>query len=157
MTDHAKTGAPQPPAAGSRQKVVGRALHAGRFIACGTLAFLVDAAVLASLTRGLAIDPFLSRLVAISIAMLVGWQAHRKITFSVDQRSSTREFAAYASVAWVAAAANYAIYAGILVARPQTPPLLSLVFASLIAMILSYSGMRYGVFGRPGSTAPPPR
>lgn len=145
-----------PSAANKRHKALAATALASRFLAAGTLAFLVDAAILAGLNRGLGLDPFLSRLLAISIAMIVGWQAHRNITFALVRRPSVREFVAYASVAWTAAAINYAIYAGTLIARPATPPLLSLVIASLITMVLSYLGMRFGVFGRPGSAAPPP-
>jgi len=131
-------------------------MHASRFLISGTLAFLTDAAVLWGLTR-LGVDPFLARLAAIAIAMVVGWQAHRNFTFALTRRPSVREFVAYASVAWTAAAMNYVIYAGVLIAWPGTPPLLSLAIASVIAMVLSYLGMRFGVFGRPGSPAAGPR
>lgn len=131
------------------------AWHFFRFLVSGALALSVDAAVLAALTKGLGVDPFVSRLIAISVAMVVGWLAHRRITFALTRRPSAREFVAYASVAWTAAAVNYAVYAGILLASPSTPPLLSLVIASLITMAVSYAGMRFGVFGRPGSHSHP--
>jgi putative flippase GtrA len=135
----------------SDRKLRGTALHILRFLASGTLALLVDAAILALLNRGFGFDPFVSRLVAISIAMVVGWLAHRSITFSLQRPPTIREFLGYASVAWMAAAVNYGVYAGILIAQPATPPLISLFIASLITMVLSYTGMRFGVFGSPGS------
>lgn len=137
------------PAVDRGRKLRRVARHALRFLASGTLALLVDAAILALLNRVLAVDPFLSRLVAIAVAMVAGWLAHRNITFSVQHPPTSREFLSYASVAWTAAAVNYGIYAGILIAEPVTPPLLSLVIASLITMALSYTCLRYGVFKSP--------
>lgn len=144
------SGAPGPrKAARNGRKLHTTALHVLRFLASGTLALLVDAAILAALNRGLGLDPFLSRLVAISIAMVVGWLAHRNVTFSVKRPPTFREFLHYASVAWTAAAVNYGIYAGILIWEPATPPLLSLLIASAITMVLSYTCLRFGVFRSP--------
>lgn len=125
--------------------------HGTRFLVSGTLALIVDATILALLYRVVGLDPFLARLVAISIAMVVGWLAHRTFTFALKRPPTIREFIGYASVAWTTAAANYAIYSGILIAQPATPPLASLFISSLITMVMSYIGMRFGVFGRPGS------
>lgn len=147
------TGIPKgtlfPKTADSSHKLRGIARHALRFLVSGTLALMVDASILALLNRVLGVDPFLSRLFAISIAMVAGWLAHRNITFSVQRPPTLREFLSYASVAWMSAAANYGIYAGILIAEPTTPPLLSLMIASLITMVLSYTCLRFGVFGSP--------
>lgn len=125
--------------------------HGGRFLISGTLALTVDAVILALLYRIIGLDPFVSRIFAISIAMVVGWLAHRTFTFAVKRPPTVREFTGYASIAWTTAAANYAIYSGILIAQPTTPPLVSLFISSLITMVVSYMGMRFGVFGRPGS------
>lgn len=67
--------------AGASRTMRGAALHAFRFLASGTLALVVNAAILALLNRGFGFHQFLSRLVAISIATVVGWLAHRNITF----------------------------------------------------------------------------
>lgn len=143
------SGPGSPEAVKTGRKLQGNALHLLRFLASGTLALLVDASILAALNRGFGLDPFLSRLVAIFIAMGVGWLAHRNVTFSVKRPPTLREFLVYASVAWTAAAVNYGIYAGILIADPLTPPLLSLLIASSITMVLSYTSLRYGVFRAP--------
>ncbi len=122
------------------------ARHGAGFVISGGLAFLSDAAVLSALVHLAGIDPFTARFFAIGAAMVVGWLCHRRLTFAVKSRPSAREFMKYAAVAWSAAALNYAIYAVILLALPSTPPLVSLFFASLLAMAASYVGMRYGVF-----------
>ncbi len=120
--------------------------HWAGFVASGGLAFLTDAAVLKLLTWAFGVNPFLARFIAIWIAMVVGWQSHRRLTFSVAHGSSLKEFASYAAVAWVSAGVNYAIFSAILLLRPGTEPLLALVVASAVAMSASYIGMRFGVF-----------
>lgn len=132
-------------------RAFGLTRHIGGFAASGAIAFAVDATVLAILTRGLGADPFLARLLAIATAMVAGWRAHRRLTFDVRQPASASEFLTYAGVAWSSAAINYLVYAAILILRPGTEPLAALVGASLVAMTASYLGMRFGVFGKPGS------
>ena len=132
-----------PPRAAERQSL---AAHGAGFAVSGAVAFTVDAIVLLLLTKGLGIGPFVARIAAISLAMVAGWQCHRRLTFRVSEPSSLKEFLAYAGVAWASAAINYAAYAAILLARPETEPVAALVGASLVAMGVAYAGMRFGVF-----------
>lgn len=133
----------QPPA---RTSLVGAVRHWGGFAASGAIAFATDAFILEMLVRFAGLSAFLARLVAIGCAMVVGWRAHRFLTFELDTAPSLREFLAYFAVAWVSAAVNYAVFAAILLWRPETAPLVALIPASLVAMALSYLGMRFGVF-----------
>ncbi len=142
MSDPVPPGEPAP---------LGLTRHVGGFAASGAIAFTVDATVLALLTRGLGVDPLLARLAAIAVAMVAGWRAHRRLTFAVTRPASLGEFLSYAAVAWTSAAVNYAAFAAILLLRPGTDPLAALVGASLVAMTVSYLGMRFGVFGKPGT------
>ncbi|MEQ1711733.1 MAG: GtrA family protein, partial [Hyphomicrobium sp.] len=118
----------------------GVARHLGGFATSGAIAFTVDATVLTLLTRGFGVDPFVARLAAISVAMVAGWRAHRLLTFNVKAAATFAEFLTYAAVAWTSAAVNYSAYAGVLLLRPGTDPLVALVAASLIAMSFSYLG-----------------
>lgn len=124
--------------------------HWAGFVVSGGIAFLVDASVLALLTRGFGLNPFLARFVAIWCAMVVAWQSHRRLTFSIGHGSSFKEFVSYAAVAWTSAATNYAIYSALLLVGRRmghaVEPLLALVVASAFSMIVSYLGMRFGVF-----------
>ncbi len=54
--------------------------HGLGFLFSGGLAFLIDASVLTVLTL-LGMHPITARFFAISIAMVVGWLAHRRFTF----------------------------------------------------------------------------
>jgi putative flippase GtrA len=80
--------------------------------------------------------------------MVVGWLAHRRLTFSVARAPSLKEFLSYAALQWVSVGTNYGLYAGMLLLRPATEPLVAMVAASLVAMIVSYLGMRFGVFAK---------
>lgn len=120
--------------------------HTPGFVLSGCIALAVDAAVLTLLTRVFGLGPLLARLLAIACAMVAGWRAHRRLTFNVQQPPSFLEFLSYAAVAWFSAGVNYAVFAAILIARPETAPLAALVAASLVAMTVSYLGMRFGVF-----------
>ncbi len=127
------------------------ARHWGGFLVSGGIAFAVDAGVLALLTRGLGINAYAARIVAIACAMVAGWLLHRRLTFAVAAPASRSEFLRYAALQWTSVATNYAIYAALLALQPSLDPLLALFAASLVAMAVSYVGMRFGVFRAPPS------
>ena len=120
--------------------------HSLGFLTSGTLAFLTDAAVLAALTRVAGIDPFTARLVAIATAMVVAFFAHRQLTFRVETAPTLGQFVKFVSVAATASIINYAVYAGLLLVIPGLEPLLALAMASVVAMLATYAGLRFGVF-----------
>ena len=123
--------------------------HYGGFLLAGALALITDGALLTILIRFLDLDALLARPFAIAVAMLVSWLVNRTLTFAVSAPPSLREFGRFAAVSWLSQAVNYLVFAGILVARPATPALPAVVFASLVAMFVSYFGFRYGVFHDP--------
>ncbi len=120
--------------------------HGFGFLVSGLVAFAVDAVVLEAGVRLAGLDNFVARLIAISVAMVAGWLAHRRWTFRVTAKPSVQEFIRYATSAWMAAGVNYGAFVAILLFAPITPRLIALVAASAISMILSYITMRYGVF-----------
>ena len=120
-----------------------------RFLASGGLAFTTDAAILIALTKGAGLDPYTARALAIGCAMIVGFFAHRRITFVVGTPPTWPEFAKFLSVAISASALNYAIYAGLLYVQPATEPIIALIFATAISMCFSFIGYRFGVFRKP--------
>lgn len=120
--------------------------HGAGFLVAGLIAFATDAGVLLLLTHYAGLDPFSARLLAIAVAMVTAWLAHRKLTFAVEAPPSFGEFVRYAGVAASAAAINYAVYAGLLLVWRDLPPVMALVGATVVSMCVSYSGMRFGVF-----------
>ncbi len=120
--------------------------HWAGFVLSGGCAFVTDALVLEGLVRFAGLSPLLARLGAICCAMVVGWLAHRTMTFRLAVRPTLKEFLGYAAVAWTSAAINYSAFSAIVLLRPATTPFAALVGASLFAMTFSYLGMRFGAF-----------
>jgi putative flippase GtrA len=120
--------------------------HWAGFVASGLIALFADAVVLWALTRGFDLSPFLARLVAIAVATVIGFLAHRSLTFDVTGSPTLSEFGRFVSVAWSSSAVNYAVFSIVLLAWPQMPPLLALFGATLVSMFVTYAGLRYGVF-----------
>jgi putative flippase GtrA len=116
------------------------------FLSSGGLAFTVDGIVLKALTLLLGWHPIIARLFAISLAMLVGWLAHRTFTFALRVPPSLGEFLRYAAVGWTAAAVNYAVFVLVLLVWPKAEPLAALLLSSLAATLFAYLGMRYAAF-----------
>jgi putative flippase GtrA len=123
-----------------------RLRHGLAFLLSGGLAFTADAITLKTLTVLFGLNPLLARLFAISLAMLVGWLAHRSLTFALRVPPSLAEFLRYAVVGWSVAAVNYGLFVLILLLWPAAEPLIALVGSSLFATLFAYLGMRYGAF-----------
>jgi putative flippase GtrA len=124
----------------------GRLRHWLAFLSSGGLAFAVDAIVLKGLTVLVGLHPIVARLFAISLAMLVGWLAHRTFTFALRAPPSLAEFLRYAAVGWTVAAVNYGLFVLMLVLWPTSEPLGALLVSSLAATLFAYLGMRYAAF-----------
>ncbi|MEZ5856352.1 MAG: GtrA family protein [Hyphomicrobiaceae bacterium] len=139
------TSDPRPPSSRSGRST---SRHLGGFLASGILALTVDATVLLVGVRVFDLSPFVARLLAISVAMIAAWLAHRRLTFALTVRPSLNEFLRYAAAAWTTAGINYLVFAGVLLTYPSVTPMAALVIASIVATIFSYLSMRYGVFRR---------
>lgn len=122
--------------------------HWAGFIASGSLALIVDAAVMELGVRVVGLPPLGSRIVSVACAMVIAWLAHRRLTFALTTRPSWSEFARYVAAASTTAAINYAVFALILVVWPGSARILALIIASCIATIFAYVSMRYAVFRR---------
>ena len=120
--------------------------HGLGFLFSGSLAFLIDAAILKVLTAVFGIHPILARVVAISVAQVAGWLSHRRFTFRLTTPPTFAEFLRYAGVQWTVALINYGIFVAIVLLRPDIEPLLALVVSSGVAMFFSYFGMRFAAF-----------
>lgn len=125
--------------------------HGLGFLFSGSLAFVVDALVLMALTQ-LGLHPIVARVFAISVAMVVGWLAHRRFTFRLASRPSLPEFARYAAVQWTVAAINYGVFVAIVLLRPAIEPLYALIASSLVATVFAYLGMRFAAFRKLGGS-----
>jgi len=120
--------------------------HWGGFLASGLIALASDATVLQIGILMFGLHPLAARLIAISVAMVAGWLAHRRLTFSLTTPPTLGEFTRYSAIAWTTAALNYAAFASALYLSPGMHPLVALTIASILATFFAYIGMRYGAF-----------
>ncbi len=123
--------------------------HGAGFITSGLIATATDAAVLATLTRGLEVDPYSARVAAIAVAMVAGFFAHRRLSFGVTEAATFAQFGKFVSVAASVSIINYAIYVGVLLYQPGTEPLFAFALATVFSIAASYFGLRFGVFRKP--------
>ena len=123
--------------------------HGAGFLTSGIIALAVDTGITSALTRALGVPPLVARPIAIAVAIVVAWACHRTLTFAVTAAPTFAEFLRYAAVAATAATINYMIFAAIVVLSPSTAPEAALVASSIASMIVSYAGMRVGVFKQP--------
>ena len=120
--------------------------HALGFLFSGSLAFCVDAGVLELLVTGFGVDKLGARVVSLSLAHVAGWLSHRRFTFRLTTPPTWAEFVRYAGVQYLIALLNYAIYATIVLLKPDIRPLFALIASSGVAMFFSYFGIRFGAF-----------
>ena len=121
-----------------------------RFGISGVLAVSTDVLVTSLLTRYLDMNPLYARIAAIALATVVGWLAHRRITFSVAGRPTWNEFARYVGVAWLSIVTNYSVFA-VLVSFTETTAEIAIVLSSLVAMFVAFFGMKFLVFRARGA------
>ncbi len=123
-----------------------RPAHLLAFAGSGLLATALDIGLYELATRALDAPPLPARAASILVAMLGGWLAHRRYTFGLRTPPRAAEFVAYAGVAWVAVGVNYAVFVLLLNLLPDVSGGLLIVGSSGVAMMVSYAGMRFGVF-----------
>jgi len=120
--------------------------HFAGFLIAGSLAFITDVAVFHILASLLGIPILIARLLSISMAMVVSFLINRRATFAMPGPPRFREFLRFAAVGWLSSALNYALFAGVMLARPETRPLIAIALATAVSMVVSYLGMRMAVF-----------
>ena len=128
--------------------------HGAGFLTSGIIALAVDTGITSALTRALDVPALVARPVAIAVAIAVAWACHRNLTFAVTAAPTFGEFLRYTAVAATAASINYVIFAAVLLLRPATAPEAALLASSIASMMVSYAGMRVGVFQRPPNEIP---
>ena len=72
--------------------------HGAGFLASGVLATGTDATVLLAMTRGFGLGPFSGRIIAIGCAIVVGYFAHRRLTFGSREPASFSQFSKFVSI-----------------------------------------------------------
>lgn len=119
-----------------------------RFGIVGATGFVVDAAVLELLMRTTPLGPFLSRAIAIAVAIAATWLLNRNFTFGASRHSVVGEGVRYGSVGLTSAVLNYLVYSALLVVFPALSPLEALVLSSIAATAFSFFAYSRFVFRR---------
>jgi putative flippase GtrA len=119
-----------------------------RFLAIGTVGFVADAGMLGALLVWTPLGPYSARLVSIGFALLVTWLLNRLITFGPSSRHVAVEGARYGGVGIASSVINYLAYSAFLWAIPDTPIIVALVVASVVALAFSFLGYSRLVFDR---------
>ena len=87
-----------------------------------------------------------ARVLSILAALSLTWALNRRHTFASRDPKRLAEWSRYALVNGLGATLNFAAYACLLAAWPQTAPLLALAAGSALALAFNYLGSRYFVF-----------
>lgn len=118
-----------------------------RFAVVGTFGFLVDAAVLWTLTDRLAVHPASARIASFAAAGTATWLLNRLITFpSRAGRGRLAEWQRYLAVNGVGAGVNYLVFVTTVAAVPAITPIGALAVASLVALPINFFGSRHYAF-----------
>ncbi|SHK20292.1 Putative flippase GtrA (transmembrane translocase of bactoprenol-linked glucose) [Shimia gijangensis] len=119
-----------------------------RFLIVGAVGFLVDAGLLFLLTS-MGGDPYLTRILSFSVAVVVTWAGSQYWTFS-DQKtgSISARFLKYFGIQSFGMAVNYLTFAAVLWVLSPTPlnAVLATMAGSLIALAVNFAGVSKYVF-----------
>jgi putative flippase GtrA len=126
-----------------------------RFGIVGSIAFLIDASILAALVHWLNWSPFSSRVVSMGIAILFTWRVHRHWTFADGRiRPALHQSVLHGTFQLIAVSMNYAVFSALVLTGGVwcAYPALAVVAGSLSAMVVSYLLSKRITFADPGGT-----
>ena len=110
-----------------------------RFLIAGSIAFVVDAAILTLLVELAGWPPTWARVVSFPSAVTVNWLVHRTHVFEPTDKPHT-EYLKFASVQMLSAGINLGIYFTAVLTSPLMArwPIIPLIIGSIAAMFLTY-------------------
>jgi putative flippase GtrA len=126
-----------------------------RFAVVGGIAFLIDAGLVTILYKGVGLDPFSARLIAIGVATLFAIYWHRNWTFAHSKEGSILyQQASYAVTQVISHTLNIGIYLSLIEHDEfwQQWPSLAVATGSAIAVIVTFCLSKWIVFRRSSAT-----
>jgi putative flippase GtrA len=124
-----------------------------RFLGVGGLGLITDLAVFTAII-GHGVAPLAARVVSLAAATLITWRLNRALTFDHSGRRPADEAMRYATVAAIAQAVSYALFAVLVVTMFRAIPQLAVLCGAAAGAIVSYSGQALFAF-RPSRPAEP--
>ena len=122
-----------------------------RFCVVGGVGFCVDAAVLLLLVGVAGLDPVAARFASFACAVLATFELNRRWAFAgAPPQPYLHRLAAYLGVQGVGFLFNLGVYSAsyLLLPAPLNAPVLSLAYASVLALVVNFAGARFVVFRR---------
>lgn len=119
------------------------------FCVAGTIGFLVDAAIVQALVRGLGRDPYASRVVSFLCAMTATWIFNRRYTFAhAAGESLLHEWARYGVAMIGGFVVNYGTYALLVWQFPLVRewPVIGVAAGAVPGLAVNYATSRFWVF-----------
>ncbi len=119
------------------------------FVVVGTVGFVVDASILATLVHGYQWGDYTARLVSFAFAVTVTWLLNRSYVFASTRTHNRRsEYTRYLTVQGMGIAINFLVYSLCIASYPLMDqwPVLALAVGSAVALIFNYAGARVFVF-----------
>ena len=126
-----------------------------RFAIIGGIAFLIDAGLVTLFYKGVWLDPFSARLIAIGVATLFAVYWHRNWTFAHSRHGSRLyQQATYAVTQVISHTLNIGIYLSLIESDEfwQQWPSLAVASGSSIAVIVTFCLSKWIVFRRSSAT-----
>jgi len=117
------------------------------FLYCigGSLGFIMDAGIV-YLFKAYSVNPFLARIISITVALTGTWVYHRTVTFQPSGRRILSELGRYYVSNALGAIFNYIVYSAWLLIFTPKNLLPALAVASIAALAVNYGMARYFVF-----------
>lgn len=120
-----------------------------RFLAIGSIGFLVDGGILGLEVHGFGVNPYLGRVPSFLVAVTVTWWLNRRHSFAqLGQFAPAHEYRRYVLVQTLGAVANLGVYAGAIHTSRWCAqyPLIAFAVGACVALVLNYSLARAYVF-----------
>lgn len=125
------------------------AMQFARFFVVGTLGFLTDGGLSQLLVTSGGLSPFIARIPAFLVAVLVTWWLNRKYTFKVGaSHPYLKSFLAYLSGNLIGISINLGIYYTAIALMPSLGawPIIPVAAGSIAAMLVNFSLAKWWVF-----------
>jgi putative flippase GtrA len=123
-----------------------------RFVAVGSFGAIIDFGILAVLVHKANWNPFLSRAVAMSIAIFCTWWLHRHWTFATGRvRPALPQSLLYVTIQIVSVSINFGLFSALVLtgALWRSYPIFAAAAGSLTAAAITYVLSRWIAFAEP--------
>ena len=113
-----------------------------RFCGVGTIGFIVDAGLLTALVKLLDLNPYVARVLSITVAITATWALNRSFTFATPNKMSLNEWGKYGAINTIGAGLNYGVFCIVLMLNNTMPLMIATAIGSVAGLIWNFGGSR---------------